>query len=40
MVVVVLNNDCLAFEYHEQKYRWQGNVVAEVNDFTRVDYAG
>lgn len=39
VVVVVLNNDCLAFEYHEQKYRWQGNVVAEANDFTRVDYA-
>ena len=39
VVIVVLNNDCLAFEYHEQKYRWNGNVVAEVNDFTRVDYA-
>jgi len=39
VVVLVLNNDCLAFEYHEQKYRWQGNVVAEANDFTRVDYA-
>ena len=39
VVIVVMNNDCLAFEYHEQKYRWQGNVVAEVNDFTRVDYA-
>jgi len=39
VVIVVLNNDCLAFEYHEQKYRWQGNVVAEANDFTRVDYA-
>ena len=38
-VIVVLNNDCLAFEYHEQKYRWNGNVVAEVNDFTRVNYA-
>lgn len=39
VVVMVLNNDCLAFEYHEQKYRWQGNVIAEANDFTRVDYA-
>jgi acetolactate synthase-1/2/3 large subunit len=38
VVILVLNNDCLAFEYHEQKYRWNGNVVAEVNDFTRVDY--
>lgn len=39
VVVIVMNNDCLAFEYHEQKYRWQGNVVAEANDFTAVDYA-
>lgn len=39
VVILVLNNDCLAFEYHEQKYRWQGDVVAEANDFTPVDYA-
>lgn len=39
VIVLILNNDCLAFEYHEQKYRWSGNVVPEVNDFTRVDYA-
>jgi acetolactate synthase-1/2/3 large subunit len=39
VVVLVLNNDCLAFEYHEQKYRWNGNVVAEANDFAPVDYA-
>jgi acetolactate synthase-1/2/3 large subunit len=38
VVIIILNNDCLAFEYHEQKYRWNGNIVAEVNDFTRVDY--
>ena len=39
VVILVLNNDCLAFEYHEQKYRWSGDVVAQANDFTRVDYA-
>jgi len=39
VVILILNNDCLAFEYHEQKYRWNGNVIAEANDFTRVDYA-
>ncbi|MCL2001744.1 MAG: thiamine pyrophosphate-binding protein [Planctomycetes bacterium] len=39
VVIVVLNNDCLAFEYHEQKYRWQGQVVDEANNFTRVSYA-
>lgn len=39
VVFVVLDNLSLAFEYHEQKYRWQGNVVAEANDFTAVDFA-
>ncbi|MDO8877965.1 MAG: thiamine pyrophosphate-binding protein [Pseudolabrys sp.] len=39
VVVLVLNNDGLAFEYHEQKYRWNGNVVAEANDFGKADYA-
>jgi acetolactate synthase-1/2/3 large subunit len=39
VVILVLNNDCLAFEYHEQKYRWNGDVIAQANDFTRVDYA-
>ena len=39
VLVLVLNNSALAFEYHEQKYRWNGNVVAEANDFTEVDYA-
>ncbi|WP_048649444.1 thiamine pyrophosphate-binding protein [Nitratireductor soli] len=39
VLVLVLNNSALAFEYHEQKYRWNGNVVPEANDFTEVDYA-
>ena len=39
VVVVVLNNRCLAFEYHEQKYRHQEQVVAEVNDLSDADYA-
>lgn len=39
VVVVILNNRCLAFEYHEQKYRHQGQVVAEVNDLSDADYA-
>jgi acetolactate synthase I/II/III large subunit len=39
VVIVVFNNSSLAFEYHEQKYRWNGNVVAEANDFTTSDFA-
>lgn len=39
VVIIVMNNSALAFEYHEQKYRWNGNVVAEANDFGRVDFA-
>jgi len=39
VMVLIFNNSALAFEYHEQKYRWNGNVVAEANDFTAVDYA-
>jgi len=40
MIVLIFNNQCLAFEYHEQKYRWQGQVVDEANDFSDADYAG
>lgn len=39
IVVVVLNNGGLMFEYHEQKYRYQGQVVPEANDLTEADYA-
>lgn len=38
-LILVFNNNGLAFEYHEQKYRWNGNVVAEANDFTASDFA-
>jgi acetolactate synthase I/II/III large subunit len=39
VVVLVLNNRSLAFEYHEQLYQWQGKVVHEANDFSDVNYA-
>ena len=39
VVFAVLNNGCLAFEYHEQKYRHQGRVIPEANDFADTDYA-
>jgi acetolactate synthase-1/2/3 large subunit len=39
ITVVVLNNRSLAFEYHEQKYLWDGRVVSEANDFSDADYA-
>ncbi|MCX5818930.1 MAG: thiamine pyrophosphate-binding protein [Deltaproteobacteria bacterium] len=39
VVVVVLDNGCLGFEYHEQKYRYQGRVIPEANDLTDADYA-
>ncbi|OAF07205.1 hypothetical protein AYJ54_17920 [Bradyrhizobium centrolobii] len=39
VVIIIMNNSALAFEYHEQKYRWNGNVVAQANDFGRVDFA-
>lgn len=35
--IIVLNNCSLAFEYHDQKYRF-GTVVPEVNDFVDVNY--
>ena len=37
VVVVVMNNSSLAFEYHLQKIMYQ-DVVPEVNDFLDVDY--
>jgi acetolactate synthase-1/2/3 large subunit len=39
VVIVVLNNGGLVFEYHEQKYRHQGRVIPEANDFTDADYS-
>ncbi len=37
VVVLVLNNSTLAFEYHLQKYMYQ-TEIPEVNDFSKVDY--
>lgn len=39
LIVLVLNNRSLAFEYHEQKYRWDGRVVPIVNDLSDLDHA-
>jgi acetolactate synthase-1/2/3 large subunit len=39
VVVVVLNNGGLMFEYHEQKYRHQGRVIPEANDLSDADYS-
>jgi acetolactate synthase-1/2/3 large subunit len=37
VVVLVLNNSTLAFEYHLQKYMYK-TEISEVNDFSKVDY--
>ena len=37
VVVLVLNNSTLAFEYHLQKYMYK-TEIPEVNDFSNVDY--
>jgi acetolactate synthase I/II/III large subunit len=39
ILVVVMNNRTLAFEYHEQKYNHHNHVIPYVNDFTDVDYS-
>lgn len=39
VVIVVLNNGGLIFEYHLQKYCHQGRVIPEANDFSDADYA-
>jgi len=39
VIVVILNNGGLIFEYHEQKYRHKGRVIPEANDFTDADYS-
>jgi acetolactate synthase-1/2/3 large subunit len=38
VLVVVMNNSSLAFEYHLQKFLYK-DVVPEVNDFLDIDYA-
>jgi acetolactate synthase-1/2/3 large subunit len=38
-LIVVLNNRSLAFEYHEQRHQWAGQVVEAANEFTDVDYS-
>ena len=39
LLVVVLNNSSLAFEYHEQKINWNNRIVPQVNDYLDVDYS-
>src|SRR5712692_9102319 len=39
ILVIVLNNRALAFEYHEQKYNHDNHVIPYVNDFVDVDYS-
>src|SRR5918912_758591 len=39
LLVMVLNNSSLAFEYHEQKFNWNNRIVPQVNDFSNVDYS-
>jgi acetolactate synthase-1/2/3 large subunit len=38
-VIMLMNNQSLAFEYHEQKYNWGNRIVPQVNDFVDVDYS-
>lgn len=38
-LILVLNNRSLAFEYHEQRHQWDGQVIDAANDFTDVDYS-
>jgi acetolactate synthase-1/2/3 large subunit len=39
VVIVVLNNSCLASEYHTEKRLRRGRVVSEVLDFNDTDFA-
>jgi acetolactate synthase I/II/III large subunit len=39
VVVVVLNNQSLAFEYHDQRWLFDNRIVPQVNDFLDVNYA-
>jgi acetolactate synthase-1/2/3 large subunit len=38
IVIVVLNNSCLASEYHTQKHRQGGHVISEVLDYRDTDF--
>lgn len=40
LVVVVLNNAMLAFEYHGQKYKYGNRIVPAVNDLSDLDHSG
>jgi acetolactate synthase I/II/III large subunit len=39
VIILVLNNGGLMFEYHLQKHCHQGRVIPEANDFSDADYA-
>jgi acetolactate synthase-1/2/3 large subunit len=39
LVVVLLNNVSLAFEYQSQRHKYGGRVIHEANDFLDVNYA-
>jgi acetolactate synthase I/II/III large subunit len=39
VIVVVLNNRGLAFEYHGQKYKYDNQIVPSVNDLTDLDHS-
>ena len=39
VVIVALNNSCLASEYHSQKHRPEGHVISQLLDFRDTDFA-
>jgi acetolactate synthase I/II/III large subunit len=39
VVVIVLNNRMLAFEYHGQKYKYNNRIVPEVNNLSDLDHS-
>ena len=38
VIIVIMNNNGLMFEYHEQKYRHGGKFIPEANDLSDTDY--
>lgn len=38
VVIVALNNSCLASEYHSQKHRPEGHVISQLLDFRDTDF--